>query len=89
MNLVDRFDELLDFAFLQDRNRTIRDIKLCACGKVPREDNLFARAVMSTKPPAPAVTWGRTPSLETLIEPPLSICRNESSDMSNPAPWNT
>ena len=34
--------------------------------KKPEKTIFFARAVMSTKPPAPAVTCGRTPSLETL-----------------------
>ncbi len=39
---------------------------------------------MSTKPPAPAVTCGRTPSFETLTEPWRSICRKDSSEQSKP-----
>ena len=40
---------------------------------------------MSTKPPAPAVTWGLAPSFETLTEPCLSICRKERREQSKPA----
>ena len=47
----------------------------------------FAWAVMSTKPPAPAVTWGREGREETLTEPSRSICRKESSEASKPPPW--
>ena len=52
----------------------------------PEKTIFLARAVMSTKPPAPAVTCGLTPSLETLTDPERSICRNESIDMSKPPP---
>ena len=54
---------------------------------MPEKTIRLARQVMSTKPPAPAVTWGRTPRRETLTEPCRSICKNESSEASKPPPW--
>ena len=47
----------------------------------------FARAVMSTNPPTPAVTWGRAASRETLTLPSASTSRNESIARSKPPPW--
>src|SRR2546430_5493101 len=38
---------------------------------------IWARAVMSTKPPAPAVTCGLKPSFDTLTEPCRSKLRSE------------
>ena len=54
---------------------------------MPEKTIFLARAVMSTKPPAPAVTCGRKESFETFTEPSRPISRKESSEASKPAPW--
>ena len=54
---------------------------------VPLMTMLRALAVMSTKPPTPAVTWGRAASRETLMLPARSICMKERKLRSKPPPW--
>ena len=54
---------------------------------VPPNTSLRPRAVMSMKPPTPAVRYGRFASFETLTLPARSICRNDTNAQSNPAPW--
>ena len=65
----------------------IISIELAPALKKPEKTIRRARAVISTKPPAPAVTCGRAASFETFTEPSGSICRKESSEQSKPAAW--
>ena len=58
-----------------------------AARNVPENTSFLPRAVMSMKPPQPAVTCGRKPSFDTLTLPSAPTSRNDRSPASKPPPW--
>ena len=86
-DVLDLLDELLDLALLVDAQLPSASDILAPALKKPEKTIFFARAVMSTNPPAPAVTCGLAESFDTLTEPWRSICRKDSSEQSKPPAW--
>ena len=84
-DLIDLGHELGNLALLvDDQSPVFHDRIFAPALKLPEKTILRARAVMSTKPPAPAVRCGVADRRETLTDPSASISRNDSSEQSKP-----